>query len=442
MSKVAVIGLWHQGVVGAACLADLGFDVLAADLDAAKIEKLAQGRAPLFEPGLDDLLAKGIASGHLSFTTDLMAAVAGRPLIFWMFDTAVNDADESDLTELFTAARAIAPAVSPGAILLSSAQAPVGTVDEIAAVMRQGNPRLDCAFAYTPENLKLGEAIERFFHPPLPVLGSDDARVLDQLAGTLSILAPKWHRVSLRTAEMLKHALNGYLALSLTFANEIGNLCDEVGADGKVVGELLRLDPRVGPKAMLSPGLGFAGGTLARDVQSLRGFGDRFDIETPLLDGLWASNQAQNQLVVRKLKSQLGELNASVIAVLGLTYKPGTSTLRRSAALELARALAGAGASVIGHDPRVDRMELASLTDLKLADDPYEAAYGSDAVVLITPWPDYRQLDFTRLKHTMRRPFVLDTAGMWDHSTVQAAGMVHWDIGRGRSAKKKIAGTT
>lgn len=439
--KVAVVGLWHQGVVGAACLADLGFDVTAGDFNKARIDKLSQGFAPLFEPGLDELLAKGIASDRLRFTSEVAAAVVGCPLIFWMFDTSVNEADESDLTEIFDAARAIAHTVAAGAILLSSAQAPIGTMDRILSTMREVNPTLDCTVAYTPENLRLGEAIERFRHPCLPVLGSDVATTLDHLAQILTVLSPKWHRVSLRTAEMIKHALNAYLAVSLTFANELGNLCDEVGADGKAVGELLRLDPRIGVKAMLFPGLGFAGGTLARDIQTLRKLGDSFGTETPLLDGLWFSNQAQNQLVMRMLTSRLGNLRGKVVTVLGLTYKPETSTLRRSAAIEIANDLLAGGAIVIGHDPKADGSELASLSDLKRIADPYEAATGSDALVLMTPWHEYRSIDFMKLKSAMRQPFIVDTAGIWDHEAVEAIGVVHWDIGRGRAAGAGRKGT-
>jgi UDPglucose 6-dehydrogenase len=434
--NVAVLGLWHQGVVGAACLADLGFDVVAADADAARIARLRNGRAPIFEPGLDELLAKGLHNGRLAFTSDLAEAVAGRPLIFWMYDTAVNESDESDLTDLYAAARAIAPAIVPGAIMLSSAQVPVGTMDLFLAAMREVNPALDCTIAYTPENLRLGEAIDRFRNPPLPVLGSDDPAALDRLAEILKPMSGQWRKVSLRTAEMMKHALNGYLAASVTFANELGNICDEVGADGKVVGELLRLDPRIGPKAMLGPGLGFSGGTLARDVQTLRGLGDRYSIDTPLLDGLWRSNQGQNGLVVRRLKAQLGKLGGSAVAIWGLTYKPGTSTLRRSAAIEIANELLESGARVVGHDPKAERDELAAVSSLRVVDDPYEAARDSDALVLMTPWPEYRSVDFVKLRGLMRRPVVLDTAGMWSHEAVQAAGLAHWDIGRGRTPQK------
>jgi UDPglucose 6-dehydrogenase len=434
--KAAVIGLWHQGVVGAACLADFGFDVAGADADAQRIARLQTGKAPLFEPGLDDLLAKGLKGGKLSFTSDLAKAVAGRTLIFWMYDTAVNDADESDLTELYEAARAIAPVIAPGTLMLSSAQVPVGTMDLFLGEMRRINPALDLAIVYTPENLRLGEAIERFRNPPLPVLGSDDPAALDRLAEILAPMSKQWRKVSLRTAEMMKHALNGYLAATVTFANELGNICDEVGADGKLVGELLRLDPRIGPKAMLGPGLGFSGGTLARDVQTLRGLGDRYSIDTPLLDGLWRSNQGQNGLVVRRLRAELGDLKGASVGMLGLTYKPGTSTLRRSAAIEIANELLDSGAKVVGHDPKAEKPEVAAVSRVTVVDDPYDAARGVDALVLMTPWPDYRAIDFAKLRGLMRRPFLLDTAGMWAHDKAEAAGMMHWDIGRGRAPRK------
>jgi UDPglucose 6-dehydrogenase len=433
--KAAVIGLWHQGVVGAACLADFGFDVVGADANGSRIAELQAGRAPIFEPGLDELLTKGLQKGRLTFTSDLPKAVEGRPLIFWMYDTAVDAADESDLTELHAAARTIAPAISPGAIILSSAQVPVGTMDIFLAEMREVNPRLDCTIAYTPENLRLGEAVERFRDPPLPVLGSDNPAALDRLAEYLAPMSTQWRKVSLRTAEMMKHALNGYLAATVTFANELGNICDEVGADGKVVGELLRLDPRIGPKAMLGPGLGFSGGTLARDVQTLRGLGDRYSIDTPMLDGLWKSNQTQNGLVVRRLKAQLGDLAGKTVGLLGLTYKPGTSTLRRSAAIEIANELLGSGVAVVGHDPKADRSEVAAVSALKVVDDPYDVARDSDALVLMTPWAEYRPMDFGKLRMIMRRPLVLDTAGMWSHEAAEATGVTHWDIGRGRAPR-------
>jgi UDPglucose 6-dehydrogenase len=235
---------------------------------------------------------------------------------------------------------------------------------------------------------------------------------------------------------MSKHALNAFLALSVTFANELGNLCDEVGADGHRLAELLRMEPRVGSKAMLFPGLGFSGGTLARDMQTLRGFGDKFGVETPQLDGTWNSNQQQNKLVVRQLKKHFGgSLTGRKICVLGLTYKADTSTLRRSAALEVIADLVSEGAEISASDPKADRNELKNYTGFTVFDDPVAAAKNADALVLMTPWADYTSLDFASVKNAMKGSLVFDTANLWKADAVIATGLKYLDIGRGRGAR-------
>jgi len=433
--KVAVIGLWHQGVVGAACLASLGHDVLAVDHNPARIAELTNGKAPVYEPGLDDLIQLGLKSGRLQFATDVARAVIGRPYTLIMFDTPVNENDESDLSEIFTTAKEIAPTLDHDATVLVTAQIPVGTCDVISQTIRAANPKACFGLAYSPENLRLGQAIERFQNPALPVIGADNATTLDRVEKLLATPAIKWQRVSLRTAEMTKHALNGFLAISVCFANELGNLCDEVGADGHRLAEVLRLEPRIGTKAMLFPGLGFSGGTLARDVQTLRQLGDSHGIDTPLLDGAWQSNQNQNRTVVRRLRRLLGgSLQGRRIAILGLTYKPDTSTLRRSAALEVIADLMREGAVVAASDPRANREELKNYSAFEFFDNPYAAVQNADAVVLMTPWKDYRDLDFDRLKATMARPLLFDTANLWQAGPLLGKGFTYLDIGRGRKA--------
>ena len=429
---VAIVGLWHQGVVAAACLADLGYRVLAADHDAGKIKALSSGKAPLFEPGLDELLQKGLKSGQLKFTADVAGCVKGRRDVMIMFDTPVDENDQSDLSEVFSTAAEIAPNLENDTLLFVTAQVPVGSCDRIAQTIREKNSGLKFGIAYSPENLRLGQAIDRFLHPALPVLGANDPATLDRAEQLLAPLKASWVRVNLRTAEMTKHALNAFLATSVTFANELGNLCDELGADGHKLAEVLRLEPRIGPKAMLFPGLGFSGGTLARDMQTLRGLGDTLGVDTPMLDGVWTSNQQQNRLVLRKLRKKLGNLAGRRVAVLGLTYKPDTSTLRRSAALEIIGDLAREKISVKAHDPKADRGELKSLSGFAFCEDVYEAVEGAEALVLITPWKEYKALDFDRVKKTMSVPFIIDTANLLDGERLVKMGFVYMDIGRGR----------
>ena len=432
--RLAVIGCWHQGVVAAACLADLGYDVLGADHDAKRVANLNSGKAPLFEPGLDKLLQKTVKSGQLKFTTDVANAVMGRRDVLIMFDTPVDENDQSDLSEIFSTAAEIAPQLENDSVLFVTAQVPVGTCGKIAEIVREKNPSVKFGIAYSPENLRLGQAIDRFVDPTMPVIGADDDRTLDRVEQLLAPLKVKWERVNLRTAEMAKHALNAFLATSVAYANEIGNLCDEVGADGKRLAEVLRLEERIGRKAMLFPGLGFSGGTLARDLQTLRGLGRQFGLDTLMLDGIWESNRIQNRLVIRKLKKALGKLENVPVAVLGLTYKPDTSTLRRSVALEIINDMLAAGVKVSAHDPKADREEVAGHTEFRFFEDVYDALKGAQAMVLVTGWADYRKLDFKHVKKAMARPVIIDVNNMLDAEKLQDMGFTYLDVGRGRKA--------
>ncbi len=434
MSNLCILGLWHQGIVASACLAEAGYDVLAAEPNPALIDQLRAGHAPIFEPGLDDLLEQELKTGRLHFTTDARAATEGRLFVFLMHDTPVDENDQSDLSVVFKALEAAAPALADGVTLVVTAQVPVGTCDQLAARLGAMRPGLAFSIVYIPENLRLGQAIDRFRKPPLPVMGSDDPAALDRVAGLLAPFSSQWLRVGLRAAEMTKHALNAFLATCVTFGNELGSLCDELGADAYQVVKALRMEERIGPKAMLLPGLGFSGGTLARDMQTLRGLGTRHGVTLPLLDGVWESNRQRNRLVVTKLTRALGGLRGRPLAVLGLTYKPDTSTLRRSAALEIIGYLADAGATLKAHDPRADRAEVARCTGFSFCESPYDAAAGAAALVLITPWKEYRHLDFARLRAAMVDPAViLDTANLLDGATLTKLGFKYLDIGRGRA---------
>ncbi|NCC51366.1 MAG: UDP-glucose/GDP-mannose dehydrogenase family protein [Spartobacteria bacterium] len=430
---VGVIGLWHQGIVAAACLAERGYDVMATDINAETISRLNEGQSPIHEPGLDDLLQKGLASGRLHFSVDLADAVRGRNDIFFMYDTPVDEHDQSDLTCIYDAVRWIAPHMTHDTAMLITAQVPVGTCESIAAVIRETNPHIHFGVAYSPENLRLGMAIERFLKPPLPVYGADDEWTLNRVGDMLSVLDADWKRVSLKTAEMSKHALNAFLATTVTFGNELGNICDMEGVNAQEVAKVLRMEERVGPKAMLFPGLGFSGGTLARDMQTLRGIGDRHNLETRMLDGIWEANKHQNDFVLRKLKAVFGDLRNVHIAVLGLTYKPGTSTLRRSASLEIIHALVSEGAIVWAHDPKADRRELEQYTEFDFYEDPYEAVIDACAVVIITGWPEYRELDFERMKKAMENNVLIDCNNMLDGDALIRMGYRYLDVGRGRA---------
>ena len=439
MKEVAIIGLWHQGVVGAACMADYGYDVIAADHNQDRINKLKVGKAPLFEPGLNELICKGIDTRRLDFTSDVEKVVIGKKNIMIMYDTPVNDDDQSDLTELYNTIDEISKNLENDVIIYITSQIPVGTCNKIVDKIKENNPKLKFGIAYSPENLRLGNAIELFKNPVLPVIGAESEYIFDRVKTLLSPMKVDWEHVNLNTSEMTKHALNTYLALSITFGNELGNLCDEVGADGHRMAEVLKMEPRIGTKAMLSPGLGFSGATLARDIQTLRGLFDQFNLDSLLLDGLIKANDNQNKLVLRKLRKIFGSVKGLRIAVMGLTYKPNTSTLRRSAALEIINDIIQEGASVSCHDPKADRDELKNYTDFKFFDDPYKTVVNASALVLITPWDDYKNLDFERIRKKMtENAVIVDTSNLWDGDYLEGLGFMYFDIGKGRNVKGKI----
>ena len=430
--KICVIGIWHLGAVYSACLADLGYNVVGVDKDAKKIKDLTEGIPPLFEPGLEELIKSNIHQQRLSYTTDLSHAARGAGYVLITFDTPVDDNDEIDLSEIFAAATELAEHLDDNTTIIVSSQVPVGTCEQIKALISQQNPSVKFDIACSPENLRLGQAIDVFNNPERVVIGADNPATLDKAERLFVPVGAPAIRMNLRSAEMTKHALNAFLATSISFANEIGNLCDEVGADALKVAEALRSDSRIGPKARLLPGLGFAGGTLARDLKVLKGLGEKHGYEASLINGVLRVNQQQNGLVVRKLKKVYGSLEGLVIGVLGLTYKAGTSTLRRSAALEIIGDLINEGATVKAHDPKADLAEVQLHKEFEFYADPYQAARGTDALVLITGWPEFKSLDFDLLKVTMKKPVIIDTQNILDDVQLVEKGFSYFGVGRGK----------
>jgi UDPglucose 6-dehydrogenase len=292
--------------------------------------------------------------------------------------------------------------------------------------------------ACVPENLRLGQAIERFLRPDMLVLGADNDQTMAKVEAIYSPIPGPRVRMDLRTAEMTKHAINAYLATCISFGNELANLCDEVGADAFQVVQALKLDSRVSPKAPVLPGLGFAGGTLARDMTVLKRLAVQHGYAAPLLNGVLAVNQFQNGMVVHRLEGLLGTLAARTIGVLGLTYKPGTSTLRRSAAIEIIQDLVARGAAIKAFDPKADPAEVElHRREFSICADPYAAAKDADALALVTPWPEFRDLDLARLKGVMHTPVILDAPNMLEPAKVTQAGFVYQGIGRGSAYRSR-----
>jgi UDPglucose 6-dehydrogenase len=420
--NITVLGLWHLGTVTAACCAK-HFQVTGLDFDAANVANLNLGKAPLFEPGLNELITSGIATGKLSFTTDPKIACPQADILWVTYDTPVNEQDESDVEFVLGNLPRALVELPRGALVLISAQLPVGTCRELEKEFPQ------FAFACSPENLRLGKAIDSFEKAERVVVGvRDDAKkgVLQELFAPFT---PQILFMRTESAEMVKHALNSFLALSITFINEVARLCEHVGADAKEVSTGLKSEPRIGPKAYLGPGGPFAGGTLARDVVTLSKLAAAKGETISVIPAIKQSNDLHRGWALRRLQSKLGDLRGKTIAVLGLTYTTNTDTLRRSAAVELCKKLLEVGAQVTAFDPAVKSLP-TELKRISLAADIASTIKGADAAVICTEWPQFRQGDWPQIVPQMRRRIFVDANRFLEKELKNLPAVEHLSVGR------------
>ena len=428
--RICVVGLWHLGSVLSACWAEAGNSVIGFDDSSEVVAGLQAGKAPIYEPGLDDLIRMNLEAGRLSFCGNLAEALADAEFIFIGYDTPVDQDNQADLAPVERAIRRAAPLARDRTVLIVSSQVPIGTCARWREVLREVNPGAHLELAYSPENLMLGEAISRYSRPDRIVVGADSPEVQARLDGLFSMIGAPLLRMSLASAEMAKHAINGFLATSVSFINEISSLCEATGADVLSVSEALRSDIRIGKRAFLSPGLGFSGVTLERDIRVLQGIGSRKGAKVPVLDGVLAVNQERPAKLVERLRSACGFLRGQAIGFWGLTYKAGTSTLRGSVSLQMIASLAGEGARVIAHDPKADLRELEGPLSFEFAPDPYEAVKGADALLVVTGWPEFRGLDFQRVKSLMKQPLILDANNSLAGLPLKEMGFRYLGVGR------------
>jgi len=425
--KVCVYGLWHLGAVTAACLAAAGHEVRGLDPDPKRIDDFRHGQPPLLEPGLESLLVAGLDSGKLQFLDDAGDAVRGCKVLWVTFDTPVDDDDQADTSFVMDRIRDVLPFVDDGSVVLVSSQLPVGSCRELERDFARHSKGRDIGFACSPENLRLGKAIEIFRNPDRIVIGVRAAKHRKVLEELFETITPRLVWMSVESAEMTKHALNAFLAISVTYANEIAALSERVGADAKDVERGLKGEARIGPGAYLSPGPAFAGGTLARDVQFLTALALETNIRTPLLHSVRESNDHHRGWPARKLEEVLGSLEGKTVAVWGLTYKPGTDTLRRSSSVELCRWLLSRKASVRAHDPGVRELP-ADLSSVRLCASAQDAADSADALVVMTAWPEYRQIERSALG-TMKQSYVIDPARVLPPAVATLPGVRYIAVG-------------
>lgn len=430
MRNIAVIGVGYVGLVTGVCFADLGNQVVCVDINEQKIEALKQGVMPIYEPGLEELVVRNMRAGRLRFTTSYAEALRNAEFVFIAVGTPEGVDGEADLRYVRMAARSIAEVMDHPLIIVNKSTVPVGTGDWVADIVREHRTHeVDFAVVSNPEFLREGSAIHDFMYPDRIVLGSLNREAAEKVAQLYLPLRATIMITDLRTAEMIKYASNAFLATRISFINEIAKICEAVGADVKEVALGMGYDKRIG-HAFLDAGVGFGGSCFPKDVRALAYMAELKGCHPQLLHAVLEINYDQRRAVVRKLEQALGQLRDKVIGLLGLAFKPNTDDMREAPSTHIARMLLTAGAHVRGYDPVAMPVAARVAPEIELARDPYELANGADALVLVTEWNEFKNLDFERIRTLMRQPVLLDGRGMYDPRMMRELGFHYLGIGR------------
>ena len=430
MSRVAVIGAGYVGLTTAACLADLGNNVVVVDIDEKKIDELRHNRAPFYEPGINELVARNALARRLTFTTSYVDAIPGAEYAIIAVSTPEGEGGEADLSYVEAAASSIADAMDGALVVVNKSTVPPLTGDMVSRVLQKTNPEHPAPVVSNPEFLREGSAIEDFMHPDRVVIGSHDPKAAEKVARLYEPLnAPVLITPNIYTAEMVKYASNAFLATKISFINEIARISERVGADAKLVAEGMGLDERIGPR-FLNAGIGYGGSCFPKDVAALAAVAERFDYHPELLNAVMDINRDQRMLVIDKLREVLDALPGRTIGLLGLAFKPNTDDMREAPSIDIAKVLLAAGASVRAYDPAAVERARLLVPDLEYLKDAYEVADGADALVLITEWNEFRQLDLRRVKKLMRRPVMIDGRNIYDPELLKEMGFTYRGVGR------------
>src|SRR6202790_10455 len=431
---IAMIGAGYVGLVSGACFSDFGHHVICIDSDEDKVAALRDGKIPIYEPGLDDLVASNVKQGRLAFGTDLKSAVGNAEVVFIAVGTRSRRGDgHADLSYVYAAARQIAAALSKFTVIVTKSTVPVGTGDEVERIIREQNPQAEFAVVSNPEFLREGAAIRDFKHPDRIVIGSDDARgrsVITEVYRPLHLNAPPILYTDRRTAELTKYAANSFLATKVAFINEIADLAEKVGANVQEVARGIGLDNRIGSK-FLHAGPGFGGSCFPKDTRALVKIALDHDVPLRIVEAVLAVNDNRKRAMARKVATAVGaSLRGKTIAVLGLTFKPDTDDMREAPSIPLVTGLLDMGAKVRAHDPVGMEQARRELPDIEYCDDPYACARGADALVIVTEWVQFRALDLKRLKREMAQPVVVDLRNIYRPEDMAALGFTYESVGR------------
>lgn len=424
-----MVGAGYVGLTTAACLADLGNQVCVVDIDQERVRALRRHRLPFYEPGLQEVVERNARAGRLRFTSSYAEAIPGVEFAFIAVATPEGEGGEADLTHVQQAAAEIARHLSGPVIVVNKSTVPIGTGDVVSEVIRSCNTHFQVEVVSNPEFLREGSALRDFMDPDRVVIGSHSPEAAERVARLYEPLGAPILKLNLYTAEMVKYASNAFLATRISFMNEIARICERVDADAKLVAEGMGLDKRIGPQ-YLEAGIGYGGSCFPKDVKALAAIAEKYRYHPELLHAVMDINRDQRILAVEKVRECLGTLRGQVVGLFGLSFKPNTDDMREAPSLEIARALMKRGATVRAYDPAAIPRARALEPGIDYRRDPYAAAKGADAVVVVTEWNEFRHLDLARLKRVMRRAVVVDGRNIYDPQEMRRLGFVYRGIGR------------
>ena len=432
--KIAMIGSGYVGLVSGVCFADFGHHVVCVDKDPARIEALLRGEIPIFEPGLDELVASNVQQHRLSFTTDLQEAVADADAVFIAVGTPSRRGDGfADLSYIYAAARDIAKAIKGYTVVVTKSTVPVGAGDEVERIMRETRPDAEFAVASNPEFLREGAAIDDFKRPDRIVIGTTDPRareVMSEVYRPLNLNQPPLFFVDRRTAELIKYAANSFLATKVTFINEMADLCEKVGANVQDVARGMGMDNRIGSK-FLHAGPGYGGSCFPKDTLALVKTAQDYDAPLRIVEAVVAVNDQRKRGMAKRIISACGgNVRGKTIALLGLAFKLNTDDMRDAPSTAIVTALEDAGAKVRAHDPKAMEQARPIMPNVKFCQDPYECADGADALVIVTEWDAFRALDLPRIAKILASPTMIDLRNIYRPADVRKHGFAYTSIGR------------
>jgi len=431
MKQICVIGVGYVGLVTGACFADLGNRVVALDVDEKRIENLKRGILPIYEPGLDELVKRNVKAGRLSFTTSYAQALQGAEYAFIAVGTPSGANGEADLQYVEAAARSIATHMNAPLIIINKSTVPIGTGDWVADIVKGAQPKpIPFWVVSCPEFLREGSAINDFMNPYRTVIGSLHREAAEKVAHLHLPLRAPIVITDLRTAEMIKYASNAFLATKISFINELADLCERLGADIKEVAAGMGYDKRIGP-FFLDAGLGWGGSCFPKDVKALAFMADENGLEPHILNSVLRVNYERRREAVQRLAEMVGGLKGKTIGLLGLAFKPNTDDMREAPSIDIVAELQKAGAHVRAYDPVAMGVARSLLPQVEFCEDAYQLARGCDALMVVTEWNEFKQLDLEQIKASLKQPVVFDGRNIYDPVQMKEMGFIYRGMGRG-----------